>query len=64
LSFDLLSQDEEALGQNHIVRTVYDPCCGSAGMLIIAKERILEINPKAEVYLSGPESLVSYASER
>src|SRR5258705_526195 len=23
----LLSQDEDALSQNHIVRTVYDPCC-------------------------------------
>jgi len=51
----LLAQDEEALGQNHIVRTVYDPCCGSGGMLTIAKERILEINPRADVYLFGQE---------
>jgi type I restriction enzyme M protein len=51
----LLSQDVEALRQNHIVRTVYDPCCGSGGMLTIAKERILEINPRAEVYLFGQE---------
>jgi type I restriction enzyme M protein len=51
----LLSQDEAALGQNHIVRTVYDPCCGSGGMLTSAKERILEINSKAAVYLFGQE---------
>jgi type I restriction enzyme M protein len=51
----LLSQDVEALRQDHIVRTVYDPCCGSGGMLTIAKERILEINPRAEVYLFGQE---------
>lgn len=51
----LLSQDVEALRQNHIVRTVYDPCCGSGGMLTIAKERILEINPRAEIYLYGQE---------
>jgi type I restriction enzyme M protein len=51
----LLSQDAEALRQNHIVRTVYDPCCGSGGMLTIAKERILEINPQAEIYLFGQE---------
>jgi len=51
----LLSQDQEALSQNHIVRTVYDPCCGSGGMLTIAKERILEINPKADVHLFGQE---------
>lgn len=51
----LLSQDQEALSLNHIVRTVYDPCCGTGGMLTIAKERILEINPQAEVHLFGQE---------
>jgi len=51
----LLASDAEALSRNHIVRTVYDPCCGSGGMLTIAKERIREINPKAEVYLFGQE---------
>ncbi len=50
-----LAQDQEALKQNHIVRTVYDPCCGSGGMLTIAKERILEINLMAEVHLFGQE---------
>jgi len=25
----VLSQDKDALSRNHIVRTVYDPCCGS-----------------------------------
>jgi type I restriction enzyme M protein len=50
-----LSQDEKALGRDHIVRTVYDPCCGSGGMLTIAKERILEINPHADVFLFGQE---------
>src|SRR6266852_1122599 len=51
----LLAQDQDALKQNHIVRTVYDPCCGSGGMLTIAKERMLEINPMAEVHLFGQE---------
>lgn len=51
----LLAQDKEALGRNHIVRTIADPCCGSGGMLTIAKERILEINPHADVYLFGQE---------
>jgi type I restriction enzyme M protein len=51
----LLTRDREALKQNHIVRTVYDPCCGSGGMLTIAKERILEINPNADVHLFGQE---------
>ena len=51
----LLTRDREALKQSHIVRTVYDPCCGSGGMLTIAKERILEINPNADVHLFGQE---------
>src|SRR5258708_5607727 len=45
----LLAQDQEALQQNHIVRTVYDPCCGSGGMLTIAKDRTLEFHPNAQV---------------
>jgi type I restriction enzyme M protein len=51
----VLSQDQEALSHNHVVRTVYDPCCGSGGMLTIAKERIAEINTLADVHLFGQE---------
>ncbi|MCE8423511.1 MAG: SAM-dependent DNA methyltransferase [Candidatus Methanoperedens sp.] len=51
----VLSQDKEALSHNHIVRTVDDPCCGSGGMLTITKERIIEINPLADVHLFGQE---------
>lgn len=51
----LLAQDKDALAKNHIVRTIADPCCGSGGMLTIAKERIVEINPHAEVFLFGQE---------
>jgi len=51
----VLSQDQEALSHNHIVRTVYDPCCGSGGMLTIAKERIGELNTLADVHLYGQE---------
>jgi len=51
----LLAQDSAALHQGHIVRTVYDPCCGTGGMLTVAKERILELNPQAEVFLFGQE---------
>jgi type I restriction enzyme M protein len=51
----LLHRDKDVLAKNHIVRTVYDCCCGSGGMLTIAKERICEINPKADVHLFGQE---------
>jgi len=50
-----LSQDIDAIKKNHIIRTVYDPCCGSGGMLTTAKERIVEINPYADVHLFGQE---------
>lgn len=50
-----LAQDIEALSKNHIIRTVYDPCCGSGGMLTTAKEQILKINPNAEAHLFGQE---------
>ena len=51
----VLSPDREMLKKNHIVRKVADPGAGSGGMLTITKDRILEINPVAEVYLFGQE---------
>lgn len=51
----LLAQDSPALSQGYAVRTVYDPCCGSGGMLTIAKERMRELNPHADVHLFGQE---------
>jgi type I restriction enzyme M protein len=51
----MLAGTEDELGQPHIVRTVYDPCAGSGGMLTIAKDRIREINPNADVFLFGQE---------
>ena len=35
-----LSRPQGALKPGNVVRTVYDPCCGSGGMLTIAKEPI------------------------
>ena len=51
----MLGRDRKALKRPHVVRTVYDPCCGTGGMVTIAKERILEWNPAAEVHLFGQE---------
>ena len=51
----IFSPDKTQLSQEYITRSVYDPCCGSGGMLTIAKERILELNPKAQVFLFGQE---------
>ncbi len=57
----LLAGDEERIQGEGIVRTVYDPCCGSGGMLTIAKDHILGtadrpgINPLADIHLFGQE---------
>ena len=63
----LLAGDEEHIQKKGIVVTAYDPCCGSGGMLTIAKEHIAAgvrrngelvrgpINPEAQVHLFGQE---------
>ena len=57
----LLAGDEERLRGEGVVRAVCDPCCGSGGMLTIAKDHIVGtaerpgINPKAKVHLFGQE---------
>ena len=63
----MLSGDEEHISEPGVIRTVYDPCCGSGGMLLTAKEHITRgriedgnrlsdpINPDAEIHLFGQE---------
>lgn len=51
----LVTPDQEVLSEPHIIRTLYDPCCGTGGMLTIGKDRIVEMNPMAQVYLFGQE---------
>ena len=51
----MLGRDRKALKRPHVVRTVYDPCCGTGGMVTIAKERVLEWNTDAEVHIFGQE---------
>lgn len=47
--------DHADLKKGNVIRTVYDPCCGSGGMLTIGKEQIQSINPAADVHLFGQE---------
>ena len=63
----MLAGDEDRIRRHGVVSTVYDPCCGSGGMLMIAKEHITvglrkngdvfrpPINPNAEIHLFGQE---------
>jgi type I restriction enzyme M protein len=52
----MLGRDRRDLAQGGVARSVYDPCCGSGGMLTITKDRIREWNPDAQVHLFGQES--------
>ncbi len=57
----LLAGDEGRIRKPNVVLTVYDPCCGSGGMLTIAKDHIAGtatrpgVNPRVEVHLFGQE---------
>ncbi|MGI6740127.1 MAG: type I restriction-modification system subunit M [Brevefilum sp.] len=52
----LFAEHQHQLQGKGIIRSVYDPACGTDGMLITAKEYIrTEINPDVEVTLYGQE---------
>ena len=51
----LMTLDTEDLQQPDKIVEIYDPCCGTGGMLTIGKNRILELNPKARIRLYGQE---------
>ncbi|MGH8226518.1 MAG: type I restriction-modification system subunit M [Steroidobacteraceae bacterium] len=63
----MLAGDEKEIRAKQAIRTVYDPCCGSGGMLMITKEHITvglrkngdllrpAINKDAQIHLFGEE---------
>ena len=63
----LLAGDRRRLRTKGVVRSVYDPCCGSGGMLTLAKEHVTAgetrggepcapaVNPGADIHLFGQE---------
>jgi type I restriction enzyme M protein len=56
LMVDLLfAEDAEALSGPAPVRTVYDPAAGTGGMLNIASDYLLDLNPNAIVEVYGQE---------
>lgn len=59
----LLEPDKADLKRPHVIKKIYDPACGTGGMLTVAKDYILEhINKEADIYLYGQElNAVTYA---
>lgn len=51
----LLAKDDEALSSSGIIRTVYDPACGTGGMLALMEEAMKEFNSDIRVELYGQE---------
>ena len=48
--------DRDKLAQDGALISIYDPACGTGGMLTIAKEYLLEsVNPTLGIYLYGQE---------
>ena len=56
LMVDLLFvEDDDALRKAGIVRTLFDPACGTGGMLSVAEEYLRELNDDARLEVFGEE---------
>lgn len=51
----LFQNDRKVLTQEGIVKTIYDPACGTGGMLSVAEEYIKELNLAAKPVVFGQE---------
>lgn len=52
----VFSENEEDLSGEGKIRSIFDPCCGTGGMLSIGKEWVLEnINPDIDIRMYGQE---------
>jgi type I restriction enzyme M protein len=55
LMVSLLLAPETDLAKPHIVKTIFDPACGTGGMLSIAEEYIRSLNADANIHLHGQD---------
>lgn len=51
----LFLNDKEILTKKGILKTLYDPACGTGGMLSVAEEYLRELNPDADLRVFGQE---------
>jgi type I restriction enzyme M protein len=51
----LFESDEEILTKKGIIKTLFDPACGTGGMLSVADEYLHELNPDGRLELFGQE---------
>jgi type I restriction enzyme M protein len=50
-----IDDDEEILTKPGIVKTLFDPACGTGGMLSVAEEHLRELHPQARLEVFGQE---------
>ena len=51
----LFIEDEKALRDAGAIRTLYDPACGTGGMLSVAEDHLRSLNPDASLQVYGQE---------
>lgn len=51
----LFNEDSDVLRKEGVVRTLYDPACGTGGMLSVAQEYLQGLNSEAELEAFGQE---------
>jgi type I restriction enzyme M protein len=51
----LFMPDNDILTTKGIVKTLYDPACGTGGMLSVAEEYVRELNPDAQLEVFGQD---------
>lgn len=51
----LFAEDDKSLTAPGVVKTIYDPACGTGGMLSVAEEHLLDMNPQAKLAVYGQE---------
>ncbi len=55
LMVNLLLSPEKDLARSHVVKTIYDPACGTGGMLSVAEQYIRRLNNEANPILHGQD---------
>lgn len=51
----LFAEDSDILSGEEIAKTIYDPACGTGGMLTVAEEYLQKLNSKAKLICFGQE---------
>ncbi len=51
----LFAEDDDLLRKPGVVRTMFDPACGTGGMLSVAEDHLRHLNPQARLEVYGQE---------